>query len=308
MSITIIKPGISSSVQHFGNWGEQAYGIGIGGVMDEVSASAANLICRNNISSPVLEMTLHGTEMLFNEDAYIAFTGYGAEAMANGTILPFYRLLFIPAFTLIKMRPSIKGCRSYMAIAGRIEYNDIGSQLNTGDRITFLSSDHGFKEIKNFGKNIGISPWQIQSNEKDFFRDSIDVIIGPEWDWFKASAQEAFLSNPFSISIQSNRMGYRLNETISGLIEKRELTSTAVTKGIVQVTHEGNPIILMADAQTTGGYPRIARIAPADISALAQRRPGEKIRFNKITEDASLSKTNAQNSYLKKVKSSLTLT
>ena len=100
-------------------------------------------------------------------------------------------------------------------------------------------------------------------------------------------------------------MGYRLNEKIAGPKEQKELISTAVTRGIVQVTHDGTPIVLMADAQTTGGYPRIARIAPADIAKLAQCRPGDTICFKKITEEASLLKTSQQLNALKKIRSSI---
>jgi len=219
MSITIVKPGISTTVQDFGRWGNQSMGQSIGGVMDEVSASIANIICKNDQHAPVIEMTLHGTELLFNEDAFIAFSGFGAEAMADETILPFYKLLFIPAGTLIRMKPKNKGCRSYLAMAGGLQFDEMGSTLQSGDL--------------------------IKSEDRQ--------------------------------------------------------------KGIVQLTHEGNPVILMADAQTTGGYPRILRIAPAHIAKLAQCKPGDSIKFNQITEDVSILQSKAQRSLLNKIKSSIDL-
>jgi antagonist of KipI len=102
---------------------------------------------------------------------------------------------------------------------------------------------------------------------------------GPEWDWFDDRARKDFTGETFTISTQSNRMGYRLEGPPLSLREKKELVSTAVTRGIVQVTHEGSPIVLMADAQTIGGYPRIARLTNQAIDLLAQCRPGVRVRF-----------------------------
>jgi antagonist of KipI len=102
---------------------------------------------------------------------------------------------------------------------------------------------------------------------------------GPEWNWFDNRAKKDFTGETFTISTQTNRMGYRLEGPPLSLWEKKELVSTAVTRGIVQVTHEGSPIVLMADAQTIGGYPRIARLTSHAIDLLAQCRPGVKVRF-----------------------------
>lgn len=305
MSITIIKPGISSVLQHFGHWREQQFGVSVGGVMDHYSASIANIICKNKETAPLIEMTLHGAELLFNKDAYISITGFGAVATINERELPSYKLLHIPAFSIIKMKPSPRGCRSYLAVAGEYKFEELSVSLKSGDLIEFNETEKRFNKIDLNENNIGISQWKIHLNEDELLDKSIGCLEGPEWTWFENSAQEDFFSKQFTLSIQSNRMGYRLNEKISGLKEKRELISTAVTKGIVQITHDGNPIILMADAQTTGGYPRIARIAPADINKLAQCRPGDKIHFNKITEEASILKTNLEISILKKIKSTI---
>ena len=305
MSITIIKPGISSTIQHFGHWGEQQFGVSIGGVMDDFSASIANIICNNKVNTPVVEMTLHGTEILFNKDAFVALTGSGAIATINNVEVPFYKLLHVPACAILKMKPNALGCRSYLAIAGECKNQELGIPLKTGDLIEFDETPNHVKGIHTDENKIEISQWKIHLNENEMLDKTIDCIEGPEYDWFEIITQKEFFSASFTLSTQSNSMGYRLNEKISGLKEKRELISTAVTKGVVQITHEGNPIILMADAQTTGGYPRIARIAPADITKLAQCRPGDKICFKKISEERSLLKSNDQLNTLKKIKSTI---
>ena len=305
MSITIIKPGMSSSLQHFGHWGEQAFGVSIGGVMDDFSARVANIICGNEETDPIIEMTLHGTEILFNKAAYIAITGSGSIATINDLEIPHYKLLQIPAYAILKMKPAARGCRSYLAIAGAFSVQEFAIPLKTGDLIDVERSPISIHGINHTGNNIGISNWKIHLNEDELLEKSIDCIEGPEFDWFDTDAQAAFFSTEFTLSTQSNRMGYRLNEKIAGPKEKKELISTAVTRGIVQVTHDGTPIVLMADAQTTGGYARIARIAPADIAKLAQCRPGDGICFKKITEEASLLKTSQQLNALKKIRSSI---
>ena len=305
MSITIIKPGISSRIQHFGHWGEQQFGVSIGGVMDDFSAIIANIICNNKENAPVIEMTLHGTEIIFNKNAFIAITGSGAIATINDIEVPFYKLLHVPAFAILKMKPCAVGCRSYLAIAGEYKNQELYKPFKTSDLIEFDETPIHFNGINLDENKIGISQWKIHLNENELLDKSIDCIEGPEFDWFEIKAQEEFFSTTFTLSNQSNSMGYRLNEKISGLKEKKELISTAVTKGIVQITHEGNPIILMAEAQTTGGYPRIARIAPADITKLAQCRPGDKISFKKISEETSLQKTDDQLNTLKKIKSTI---
>ena len=114
------------------------------------------------------------------------------------------------------------------------------------------------------------------------FLDVVEITCerGPEWDLFDEASQEQFFNQIFTIAPQSNRMGYRLDGATLFLKEKIELVSTPVTRGIIQVTNEGHPIILMADAQTIGGYPRIARITSGDLSKLAQCRPGMKLKFS----------------------------
>lgn len=305
MSITIIKPGISTTLQHFGHWGEQQFGVSIGGVMDDFSAKIANIICNKKENAPIVEMTLQGTEILFNKDAFIAITGSGAMATINNIDVPFYKLLHVPAFAILKMKPRAEGCRSYLAIAGEYKNQELGTPFKTGDLIELDETPIYFNGINLDENKIGISQWRIHLNENELLDKSIDCIEGPEFGWFENKAQEEFFSTTFTLSNQSNRMGYRLNEKISGLKEKKELISTAVTKGIVQITHDGNPIILMSDAQTTGGYPRIARIAPADITKLAQCRPGDKIRFNKVDKEASLLKSEDQLNTLKKIMSTI---
>jgi len=327
MSITILKPGMMSSVQDLGRWGFQQYGVPIGGAMDKVSATLANIICGNDENEAVIEMTLHGTSIMFNEAAFCAIVGGGCKAYIDDVELPFNRLLWIPAFSIIKTTANLQGCRSYLSVSGGFNVKKImgssstytpsgigginGRNLITGDMLAFKREQnlHAASNLHMLPSGVGISHWHTA----DLVEVTANVAIvhaikGPEFDRFNAASQEDIFNSMFTISSQSNRMGYRLEGKKFMLEHKTEMVSTAVTAGIVQVTHEGDPIILMADAQTTGGYPRIARICAADISLLAQTRPGVKIQFKEIREEESLMRYNRIVEAMKRVKVGLSNT
>jgi antagonist of KipI len=321
MSITTLKPGFMSSVQDLGRRGFQQYGVPIGGAMDKVSAALANIICTNDENEAVIEMTLHGTSIMFNEAAFCAIVGGGCKAYIDDVELPFNRLLWIPAFSIIKSTANTQGCRSYLAVSGGFNVKKVlgsastytpsgigginGRNLITGDMLAFkLEQDlQCAPNLHMLPNGVGISHWHTA----DLVEVTANVAIvhaikGPEFDLFNSSSQENIFNSEFTISSQSNRMGYRLEGKKFTLERQTEMVSTAVTAGIVQVTHEGDPIILMADAQTTGGYPRIARICAADISLLAQCRPGTKIQFREIGEEESVMRYNRMVEAMKKVK------
>ncbi len=300
MSITIIKPGVSCSIQDLGRWGYQQFGVPIGGAMDTISATTANRICGNDDKEAVLECTLNGLEIKLNSTVALALSGGGAKATINSVAVAYNRLMKVVAGSILKLHPDPHGCRTYIAIAGGLKIeNELGSvstyvssqlggykgrNLEAGDELilnkstveTDLSKDIIINE-----DGFGISKWKAQVNPLPHFQDVVEITCegGPEWDLFDEVSQKQFFNQPFTIASQSNRMGYRLDGATLSLKEKTELISTPVTLGIIQVTNEGHPIILMADAQTIGGYPRIARVSLNDISLLAQCRPGMKLKF-----------------------------
>ena len=327
MSITILKPGMMSSVQDLGRWGFQQFGVPIGGAMDKVSAALANIICGNDENEAVIEMTLHGTSIMFNEAAFCAIVGGGCKAYIDDVELPFNRLLWIPAFSIIRTTAHAQGCRSYLAVSGGFNVKKImgsastytpsgigginGRNLITGDMLAFKREQnlHAASNLHMLPNGVGISQWHTADLVAPTPEiATVHAIKGPEFDCFNTASQENIFNSILTISSQSNRMGYRLEGNKFILKQKTEMVSTAVTTGIVQVTHEGDPIILMADAQTIGGYPRIARICAADISLLAQTRPGVKIQFKEIGEEESLMRYNRIVEAMKRVKVGLSNT
>jgi antagonist of KipI len=300
MSITIIKPGVSCSIQDLGRWGYQQFGVPIGGAMDTISATTANRICGNADKEAVLECTLHGLEIKFNSTVAFALSGGGAKATINSEAVAYNRLIKVVAGSILKLHPDPHGCRSYIAITGGLNIDkELGSastyassqlggckgrNLEAGDELV-LNKSNAETDLSNDiiinQDGFGISKWKAQVNPLPHFQDVVEITCerGPEWELFDEATQEQFFNQLFSIASQSNRMGYRLDGVTLLLKEKTELISTAVTQGIIQVTNEGHPIILMADAQTIGGYPRIARVCSKEISLLAQCRPGMKVKF-----------------------------
>ena len=308
MSITIIKAGVSCSIQDLGRWGYQQFGVPIGGAMDTISATTANRICGNDDAEAVLECTLHGLEMKCNETISFALTGGGARATINAQAVAYNRLIKVVAGSVIKLHSDPHGCRTYIAIAGGLKIEkELGStstyvfsqlggykgrNLEAGDELILNKSIIEMGPSKDIIINedgFGISKWKAQVSDLPHLQDLVEITCekGPEWKLFDEVSQQEFFKQTFTIASQSNRMGYRLDGATLSLKEKVELISTPVTRGIIQVTNEGHPIILMADAQTIGGYPRIARVYSKDISLLAQCRPGMRIRF-KINLQTSL--------------------
>ena len=324
MSVTILKPGIMSSVQDLGRWGFQQHGVPVGGAMDKLSASLANIICGNDEKEAVIEMTLQGTSILFNENTHCAFTGGGCKVFVDDVELPFNRLLFIPAYSVITTQPASTGCRTYLAVAGGWDIPKTmgsastyvpsgigglkGKNLSTGDILPFKKREQTIpsSSMKLLGSKIQASQWQVPDLfDHDEDPRLIHVIPGPEYDLFQSEYRQTLFESSFTISTQSNRMGYRLEGEKLLMKEKHEMVSTPVASGIIQVTHDGTPIILMADAQTTGGYPRIARVCSSDMSKLAQKRPGEKIRFLQINEEESLHRYNETRRVLNRLKTGI---
>jgi antagonist of KipI len=288
MSILIHKPGIQASLQDKGRWGFQHLGIPIGGAMDLTAMQLANTICGNDPATAVIEFTLYGALIELEQAISFVICGGGATITLNNATIQFGERINAPAGSILKWHPSPYGCRTYLAVEGGFAViPELGSCstyplaklggingncLQKGDRIPIrkeVMQEYVYRSTKVVDKKTALTSHHV----------NIKCYPGPEWDWFSRNAQERLLSHPWTVGTNSNRMGYSL---IGPALEKnntRELISTAVTRGVVQVTPSGMPIVLMADAQTIGGYPRIARIAESDLAILAQCRPGIQLNF-----------------------------
>ncbi|RYY20213.1 MAG: biotin-dependent carboxyltransferase family protein [Chitinophagaceae bacterium] len=303
MKLKVIRAGISTSIQDQGRTGFRDIGVPVSGSMDHFASRMANLLVGNKMSSPILEVTYGDVYLKTETDVLISFTGSGCSVFAGETELAFWKTLFVPAGIELKMLPAEKGCRTYVGIAGgwlaqyvmnsASTYAPIGiggldgRLIQAGD---ILSAEPKLSVISmtmisklSVGR-INSFHWGIYPNSLvNYQSKQIRVMIHHEFDWFDPFAQEAFFKDEFKLNIQSNRMGYRLDGEPLGQTSAKQLLSTSVSMGTIQVTLSGMMILLMADCQTTGGYPRIAQVAAVDLPVCAQLKPGDKISFKQIS-------------------------
>lgn len=309
MSIQILRPGLLTSVQDLGRFGYQKYGVIVSGGMDTVALRIANLLVGNPEGEAVLEITLIGPSIVFHQDALIAITGADLSPSVDGMPIPLWRPVFVKKGSMVTFGPCRWGSRAYLAVAGGFDLPEV-----LGSRSTYLRAGIGGYQGRGlkaddelaFGGPSELATRLMSHLEKAAIQHPfatakwysgrplypvtqsnpiIRVMRGRHYDWFKPESIQQFFSSSFEVSPQSDRMGYRLSGPSLELQEPLEILSEAVTHGAIQVPSEGNPIILLSDRQTIGGYPIIAHTATVDIPILAQVKPGEKLRFQEITQE-----------------------
>lgn len=301
MSVTVIKPGMLSSFQDRGRDGYQHEGIPAAGAMDERAHRLANALAGNAGDPATLEMTLIGPTLRFDAPACFALAGADLGATLNGQDIPVHRPLVAHAGDTLAFgaRPAV-GARGYLAVHGGFALPAVmgsettylrsgfggfqGRALAKGDQIPLRATltEHDLDGLQSALWDIGAYlPGTLRGQR----RGAIRFLPGRHWDAFSAAARQAFTDAEFRISPQSDRMGYRLLGPALSMDRPRQMLSEAASFGTVQVPAGGEAIILMADRQTTGGYPKLAQIATVDLPALAQCAPGQALRFQLIELD-----------------------
>lgn len=295
--LTIIRAGMATSVQDAGRFTYGQSGVSLSGVLDAPAMQTANLLAGNPPDSAVLEITLGQCQFRFERDSWFALTGAGCHAQLDGKSVWTGWRTFARAGQTLTLTRAIRGVRSYLAINGGFDIPPVmgsvstdlkagfggwqGRYLQDGDRLPLHPA------TRNFPESAGV--------RQLLWGNRVRVLPGPEYQEFSRESREAFWRTGWVLSSQSNRMGYRLQGRQLQRPVARELLSHAVVPGTIQVTNGGQPVVLMADAQTTGGYPRIGSVITADLYHLAQIRPGEPIHFVFCTlEDARLAKQHQQ--------------
>ena len=293
MSFRIIKAGIQDTVQDLGRYGYQQSGINPGGVMDKFSAQVANMLAGNDNNKAVIELYFPASVFMFNEPVLIALSGGDFSASINGEKIPSLHPVLVNKNAILQFHKTVNGARAYLAVHGGIDvpewlgsrsthlkagcggYN--GRALQKYDEVTFSVSNI-FSSLLG-EKEFSVLPWQTDDNWGDITKEEILILPGNEWDRLTESSKENFSMTSFLITNQSDRMGYRLNNIPLHTITREEIVSSAVNFGTVQLLPDGKLIILMADHQTTGGYPRVSHVISAHHKKLAQMKAGDKIRF-----------------------------
>lgn len=305
MSLIVQRPGLLATIQDLGRSGYQKQGVVVGGAMDRTAARIANWLVGNEESEAVLELTLTGAELYAERDCWIAVCG-GDMGPVTEILepVPQWRPVHIAKGTTIRFKRCRSGCRTYIALAGGIRAPIVmgsrstyirgqiggleGRALREGDRIE-ASKEIGML----FSSGLRMSPsgklkWPLW-HAGGFAEAPADTTVvrlmpGAHWDWLSERGKQALFEGQFRISASSDRMGYRLEgNTLELQPGMGELISEPVAFGTVQLPPGGHPIVLLADRQTTGGYPRIGEAATVDLSALAQLKPGDAIKFRRVS-------------------------
>lgn len=282
--IHFLKAGLQTTIQDLGRQGVQDLGIPINGAMDKASAQLANQLVGNDANSPVLEITLLGPKIQFEGPCQIAITGANLSVEINGNTIPLFITINIDHGDVLSFGKPITGCRAYLAINGKWDIQSwlgsySASATNTGQTTpdSIIVKDQILEIIR--GKEQPIIAISESERPSLSIEAPIKVYPGPEFEAFSNVEKQSFFGDSFTVGQDSNRMGYRLKEALSSYTKKEEVISSGVIPGTIQITNSGQPIVLMADAQTTGGYPRIANVSSTDLDRLAQFKPGDKVRF-----------------------------
>ena len=301
MALRIVKSIFPLSLQDAGRRGYRALGVPVSGPMDTNAHHKANMLCGNDPGTLALELTLHGTALMAEREMCLAHVGGGSRMYVNGEAVPSGRLIRVRGFSLLEFRPSGLGCRSYLAIRGGIasalalgsgsmyEPGRLGGlegrPLRPGDLLLSADPEMLTSSALCDGIQVGVSGWGAARwgipTEADPLSSPprLRILPGPEWEAFPKAVHDIFLSSIYRLTAASGRMGFRLDGPALERREAGEMLSTAVCPGTVQVPHDGMPVLLMADAQTVGGYPRIANLFTADLPGCGQLRPGDSVRF-----------------------------
>jgi antagonist of KipI len=304
MTVKVLHPGLLTTIQDLGRYGSQKYGVIVSGAMDSYSLRVANLLVGNDEDEGALEITLFGTTLQFEKDLLIAITGGDFLTTIDGENAPMWRPILIRKGSVLQFKSAIKGCRAYVSFAGGIAIPKVMDSKSTylragigGFQGRALQKEDTLEcgEMNELSQSVvqqlekmnGHFTWAV--NYKALINlqpaQTIRVLKGTEFNRFDEKSQQTLFNEPYSITTQADRMGYRLEGPVLSLAEKFELLSESVTYGTIQVPPNGQPIILMADRQTTGGYPKIGQVISADLSSLAQLQPTSTIHFKEVLHE-----------------------
>jgi antagonist of KipI len=333
MSIAVLKPGLLTTLQDRGRYGCAMLGVGRAGAMDDVAMRLANALVGNSVDAAVLEITLIGPRLRFDEGATIALTGANFPARIDDADSAMWQPIVVDAGAVLDFGVARHGSRAYLAIAGGFAVEptlgsvatDVNARLGGLDGRALREGDALLvgidaspdprattrapggaappRRTRDAHSNDSRQTWSLDPRpwlDADF-ATPIRLIRGAHFDSLNAASRAALFNEEFRIDKDSNRVGVRLDGPTLALAVPLELVSEPLVAGTLQLPPGGQPIALMAEHPTIGGYPRIGQIATVDLPRLAQRRPGDPVRFAEIDLDT------AQTRYLERERELLRL-
>ncbi|MDE3251663.1 MAG: biotin-dependent carboxyltransferase family protein [Bacteroidota bacterium] len=296
MSLLIQKQGLSDTFQDLGRYGYQYLGVNPGGAMDTIAMRIANALVGNDPGEAVLEMYFPAAVILFEETVLVSLAGADFSAAIGEKEIPVCHPVLVHAGSVLHFRGRQKGARVYLAIQGGFQ---LSSWLNSCS--THLKTKTGGFQGRALQKNDRIigkqkSPFRNhptgnaceilhwQANVQAFYRkEALRFVAGEEYWLLQKASRHKLEDHPFHISRESDRMGFRIKGESLLLENPLEMISSAITRGTIQLLPDNQLIVLMADHQTTGGYPRIGHIISADFPTLAQMDSGSDFSLQQVT-------------------------
>lgn len=304
-ALHIIRPGLLTTVQDLGRWGAQAIGVPVAGPMDPFSHRLANALVGNDSGSATLEVTLMGPEIAFEDERLVAVTGAQFDLSLGGQSAPSAMAVVARAGSRLIFSRRLRGTRAYLAVAGGVAVPQVlgsrathvlsrmggfrGRALASGDQVPLGHRAPAIRLNSDAARGGGAATWVRSAPAPKPGPESVRVLPdrharvrvlpGPHHDRFDDQALDRLQSAPYTIGNDSDRMGFRLSGPTLRHERDTTMISDATSLGVLQVPASGQPVLLMADRQTTGGYPTIATLISADIGLAGQLGPGDTISF-----------------------------
>lgn len=309
MSVHVLKPGLLSSLQDAGRPGHAALGVGRAGAMDGPAWQLANALAGNAHGEAAIECTLLGPTLRFDQPAVIALGGAAIAAHVGGVAIPMWTRCALPAGSVLQLGGIAVGCRTYLALRGGFDVppllgsrsSDLHARLGHADGRALRAGDvlpigsAAAPPMRAGDEAIRMLPWSLDPQPWfDFRQRPLALLRGSHSDQLDADSQQQLVHGRFVLSKDSNRTASRLDGHTLRLQAPLELISEATLPGTLQLPPSGQPIVLLAEAPVTGGYPRIGQIAAVDLPPLAQRRPGDTVCFRESTLDEALARLAAR--------------
>jgi antagonist of KipI len=305
--VRVIRPGMLTTIQDEGRWGYQSRGVPVGGPMDPLSHRLANALVGNRRTAAALEITLLGPELEFEDQRVIAVTGADFELTLDGRPAQSGSPFMVAAESRLRFGTRRRGARAYLAVQGGMAVPPV-----LGSRATHVISGVGGRPLK-AGDRLSLGPVEAAARTGTAPADPlvplpegiarVRVLPGPQTDAFAPQALDALQSAAYIVGQQSDRMGFRLEGPRLEHARSADIISDATPLGVLQVPASRQPILLMADRQTTGGYPKIATVVTADIPLAGQLGPGDRIAFAVCTPLEAMAALIAQEQALMAVES-----
>jgi KipI family sensor histidine kinase inhibitor len=294
--LDVLAPGLLTTVQDLGRYGYARYGVPNAGAMDTFAARAANRLVGNPDEAAVLEITLRGPAIRFRASRLFAVTGADLSPRLDGRDTPGWTACWAAAGATLKFGQRRTGLRAYLAVAGGLSVQPV-----LGSASTYLRGDFGGHDGRALraGDLLRLGPTRdlacglvgrtlATARLPPYGRaPTVRVVLGPHADRFPKAARETLLGARYTVGPASDRMGYRLQGPALARHEPADILSQGMPLGGIQVPGDGLPIVLLADHQTTGGYPIVATVIRADLPLLAQLAPGDSVHFGQVSADAA---------------------